>query len=377
MRIGFIEDTHLHGGTQIWVTEAVRAFLDRGHDVSLLAPTESWVVKQCEDTEALIFTYDWHEVVREDLTNKKIWTKALRDCDVAICTVHPPRDGFHCSVFAGRCIKEGGLKTHLIPKTGTIVPEYLREFYLPEETIDSSVIAIADFTRQYLIDTYKIPPEKVALIYQGTDVERFRSTEEGKREALKRYPLAPGATPILGSIGSLEPRKGHPALFQAVAELKNSLLPNLHLMVVGDGPDEEMLKGLVKELGIEHHVSFFTFTREPKFIFERVDITVLPSLYKEGLPNVLLESMAMSVPTISSNLGGVPEVVIDDVTGYKVEPGNRVQLTTAINKLWKNQQKYQQMRKNVRNFITGRFNKEIQFDEFISYFEKVVGKRRL
>lgn len=58
--------------------------------------------------------------------------------------------------FAARCIKEGNLETYLISKTVTIVPEYLREFYLPNETINSSVITIADFTRQYLIENYKI-----------------------------------------------------------------------------------------------------------------------------------------------------------------------------------------------------------------------------
>jgi len=376
MRIGFIEDTHFHGGTQIWVTEAVRAFIARGHDVTVLAPGGSWMVKHCEETAAQIFTYDWDDVVHEDPGDQMIWTGALQDCDVAICTVHPPRNGFHCSVFAGRCIKEGGLKTHLMPKTGTIVPEYLREFYLPEEGMNSSVIAIADFTRQYLMDTYKVPAEKATLIYQGTDVERFCSTEEGKREAMKRYPLPEDAAPILGSIGSFEHRKGHPVLFQAAAQLKKGSLPNLHVMMVGDGPDEDMLKGLVKELGIENNISFFPFTSEPNFVYERLDITVLPSLYKEGLPNVLLESMAMGVPTVSSNLGGVSEAVIDGETGYTVEPGNQGQLAAAIDKLWKNQDEYQQLRKNVRQFITETFNKETQFDTFISYFEKVIDENR-
>jgi len=372
MRIGFIEDTHFHGGTQIWVTEAVRAFIARGQEVTLLAPTESWVVKQCQDTVAKIITYDWNEVVHRDLTNQKIWTQALQDCDIAICTVHPPRNDFHCSVFAGHCIKEGGLKTHLISKTGTIVPTYLREFYLPEETIASSVITIADFTRQYLIENYKIPAERIALIYQGTNVDRFCSSKKGKLEALKRYQLKENTTPIIGIIGSLEHRKGHPVLFKAVAELKNKKLPDIHILVVGDGPDEDMLKDLVKELGIEQNVSFFPFTNEPHIVYERLDITVLSSLYKEGLPNVLLESMAMGVPTVSSSLGGVPEVVIDGKTGYKVEPGNTMQLADAINKLWNNQQNYQQIRKNVRRFITERFNKETQFDKFILYFSTLI-----
>jgi glycosyltransferase involved in cell wall biosynthesis len=324
------------------------------------------------DTGAHIFTYDWDKVVNEDPENQQIWTDALKECDVAICTVHPPRDDFHCSVFAARCIKAGNLKTHLIPKTGTIVPDYLREFYLPDEEIRSSVIAIAEFTRKYLIETYRIPKEKTKLIYQGTDVERFRPDPDQINEARQRYPLPENASPIMGSIGSIEPRKGHLVLFEALKELANTSLPDIHLMLVGDGPDEEMLKQKVEEMGLDGHISFFPFTSEPNYVYERIDMTVLPSLYKEGLPNVLLESMAMEVPVVSSNIGGVPEIVINGETGYKVEPGEPGALAEAIYKLWADQGQYQEMRKNARNLITGEFNKVTQFNKFVTYFQELI-----
>jgi glycosyltransferase involved in cell wall biosynthesis len=371
MHIGFIEDTHFHGGTQIWVAEAVRAFIKRNQDVSLLAPEGSWVVDQCRDSGAEITTYDWDEVIHEDQQNQKLWTNALRDWDVAICTVHPPRDGFHCSMFAARCIKRGGLETHLIPKTGTVVPGYLREFYLPDETINSSVIAITDFTRKYLIETYDIPSDKIALIYQGTDTERFRHTESICIESQERYPLPKDAVPILGSIGSFEQRKGHPVLFEAVEELINSSLPNVHLMMVGDGPDETMLKEKVITLGLEQNISFFPFTKKPNYVFERLDITILPSLHKEGLPNVLLESMAMGVPVVSSNIGGVPEIVINGETGFMVEPGDKSALAFAIENIWANKNNYQEMKVKTRKLIEKQFDKATQFERFISYFHSM------
>ncbi len=368
MHIGFIEDTHLHGGTQIWVAEAVQAFIEKDQEVSLIAPEDSWVAEQCRDTGAIISTYDWNDVIQEDADQRAIWTNALSQCDVAVCTVHPPRAGFHCAVFAARCIKEAGLETHLISKTGTIVPEYLREFYLPDETINASVIAITDFTRRYLIEMYKIPAEKVALIYQGTDTERFRPSKTIWEEAQNRYPLPGDATPILGSIGSFEQRKGHPVLFQALEELVKSSLPNAHLMMVGDGPDESMLKAMVKNLGLETYVSFFPFTDEPNYIFERLDITVLPSLYKEGLPNVLLESMSMGVPVVSSNIGGVSEIVINGETGYMVEPGNITALAEAILRAWTSHDHYLIMKRKARKLIANQFDKATQFDRFISHF---------
>jgi glycosyltransferase involved in cell wall biosynthesis len=157
-------------------------------------------------------------------------------------------------------------------------------------------------------------------------------------------------------------------LFEALKELVKNALPNVHLMMVGDGPDEITLKEKVKALGLERNVSFFPFTDEPNYVFERLDITVLPSLNKEGLPNVLLESMSMGAPVVSSDIGGVSEIVIDGETGYMVEPGNKSALADAIKKVWANQTNYQEMRVKARKLIVEQFDKVTQFERFISHF---------
>ena len=131
MNIGFIEDTHLRGGTQIWVAEANKFFLGRGEETMILAPSGSFIVRECKKAGAQAFTYDYEKAVSKRVNSYQESEQDLHTCDVAVCTVHPPRDSFHCSVFAGECIKENNIDTVLIPKTGTIVPEYERKFYLP------------------------------------------------------------------------------------------------------------------------------------------------------------------------------------------------------------------------------------------------------
>lgn len=374
MHIGFIEDTPLRGGTQIWVTEATEDFISKGEEVTVLAPADSWVANTCRDFGARVRTYDYDKVVDKSDEFKEVWIEALTPCDVAVTTVHPPRNNFHCAIFAGECIKEGGLDTFLIPKTGTIVKEYLREFYVPIEGINNKVISITNFTRNYLIDHYKIPENMVDLVYQGTEVDRFTSTPETNAEAHRRYPLTTEATPVLASVGSFEERKGQIILLQAVKKLSQGALPNVHAMFVGEGPDEEMLKQKVVEMGIEKNVTFFPFTSEPNFIFDRIDILTLPSLYKEGLPNVLLEAMSMGLPVISSNLAGVPEIVYDDQTGYMVEPGNVDQFCDAVVKLWSDPEKYKQMGINARKLMEEKMDKKNQFNAFLEYFHRITSK---
>ncbi len=373
MRICFIEDTLLHGGTQIWVVEAVRHFLSKGDAVTVLSPSEGWVAKQCRTTNARVVEYDFDEVASQSRADRLNWIDAFQGCDVAVCTVHSPRDGFHPSVFAARCIQEGDLQTYLITKTGTIVPEYLREYYLPKGFSRVSVVAISDYTRRFLMDTYDIPQEKVTLIYQGIDLQRFTPTKDGKTVSRRRYPLPKQAEPVLGCIGSMEARKGHVYLLEAVAALAADQLPNIYLLLVGDGPEEHQIRKTVKDLELEKRVGFFPFTAEPELAFEQVDITVLPSVAKEGLPNVLQESMAMKVPVVASALGGVSDIVLDGKTGLLVKPGDVAELTSAIDTLWSNQIEYQMMGEDGRRLVESKFDRMFQFDKFRLHYQSCIG----
>ena len=367
MHICFVEDTNLHGGTQIWVSEAARDFLDKGHEVTLLTAADGFNATDGAEIGARVVTYDFDDVVAQDTRHQQIWTDALAGAHVAVCTVHPPRDGFQCSRFAARCIDEAGSSTVLQPKTGTIVPEYLRDFYAPPEPIDYHVISITDFTRRYLVDTYRVPDERVSLIYQGTDVAAFAPDAVRAEQARQRYPVPPDAFPVLGNVGSFEERKGQVGLLEAVAAVRRRL-PHVHLLMVGDGPDEQMLRAKVAELGLGAHVTFFPFTREPVHVFEVIDVLVLASLYKEGLPNVLLEAMSMGVPVVSSRLAGTPEVVLDGETGLLVEPGEVDEIATAIEQLGTDWAACRRMGAAGRELMVSDFDKQRQFDSFLAHF---------
>ena len=359
MHICLIEDTLLHGGTQIWVTEAARDFLRRGADVTLLTPAGGWVAEQTAATGARLVTYDWESPTAD------AWVAALRGADVALCTVHPPRGTFHCARFAARCIVEHGLSTCLVTKAGTVVPTYRRAFYLPDERVRSGIIAITAFTRRYLVETYRLPEQRVTLIYQGVDTHRFRPTPALREEARRRYPLPPGDGPVLACVASFEERKGQRLLLEVVATL-----PGTRLLLVGDGPDEARLRATVSRLGLTDRVRFFPFTARPELVYARADLTVLPSLYKEGLPNVLLESLAMEVPVVASRLGGTAEVVLDGETGYTVPPGDKHRLRDALARLLADRPLRARLGERGRRLMVERFERRAQFGRFWEYLEE-------
>jgi glycosyltransferase involved in cell wall biosynthesis len=174
-------------------------------------------------------------------------------------------------------------------------------------------------------------------------------------------------------VGSFEHRKGQVVLLEAVAEMR-PVLPNVHLILVGDGPDEELLKAKVREIGLEAHVTFFPFTREPVHVFEVIDILVLSSLYKEGLPNVLLEAMSMGLPVVASRMAGVPEVVIDGRTGWMTEPGDIQGLARAVERLWQDPAACPEIGNEARNLMEESFDKVQQFDAFLDHFAAICAR---
>ena len=130
-----------------------------------------------------------------------------------------------------------------------------------------------------------------------------------------------------------------------------------------------MLRAKVAELGLADAVHLFPFTSEPVHVFELLDMLVLPSLYKEGLPNVLLEALSMSVPVVASQLAGVSEVVFEGETGYTVEPGDLGGLADAIDRLWSDKAAYHRMSERARTLMVEQFDKKRQFRAFLEHFE--------
>ena len=255
LHVCFLEDTKLEGGTQIWLAEAARWFLSQGHKVSIVTPAGGFNAEDAASVDGIrLVTYDYAEVEKMDDAAVTLWKEAFAPCDVIVMTVHPPRvngelnnygDGFfHVSTLAGKAIAAGGLQATLLAKTGSIVKEYRREFYMPAtpKPINSKVVAITGFTHRYLVDEYKIPADCASLCYQGTDVKRFFSQPERKAEALTRYPTPDGAFPHFGCVGAYEKRKGQGFLVDAFAAVVKEF-PKAHLTLVGKNGRDGDIEG--------------------------------------------------------------------------------------------------------------------------------------
>jgi glycosyltransferase involved in cell wall biosynthesis len=136
---------------------------------------------------------------------------------------------------------------------------------------------------------------------------------------------------LIGAVGRLSPEKGFDLLVRALAGLRQRGV-NTALLLVGEGEQKRPLEELAAGLGCREHLHLAGFHADIRPFYEAMDLFVLSSL-REGLPNVVLEAMAMEVPVAATRIAGVPRVIEDGCNGLLINPGSVEELTGAIARL--------------------------------------------
>jgi glycosyltransferase involved in cell wall biosynthesis len=169
----------------------------------------------------------------------------------------------------------------------------------------------------------------VRRIYNGVDLSRYDDTVPCCTLP-EDYGLEPGSQ-IVGVIARLEPEKGHPTLLEAWPAVLRAV-PDAYLLIIGEGSRREALESLVRDLRIAHRVVFTGRRDDVPEVTAALDVAVLPS-YREAQGLSILEAMALSRPVVASNVGGIPEMIDDGVTGLLVPPHDAEALSAAIVRL--------------------------------------------
>lgn len=167
--------------------------------------------------------------------------------------------------------------------------------------------------------------KEILLIHNGIslDQKNIKNLSEFDKSIHKRK---------LIFIGEISPRKGITVLLAALADLNLDF--ELDLYGEGDHSYLKDLKLLVSQYGLDQSVKFLGFDSKAYSYIQNYDALVLPSVGFESLPMVVLEAMRSSVPVVCTKIGGVGEMVIDNVSGYILDPGNIEQLASALKMIY-------------------------------------------
>lgn len=174
-----------------------------------------------------------------------------------------------------------------------------------------------------------VPSNKCVLLENAIDTTEFR---RAKSVAEAKTALGyPAGCLVVGGVGRLSPEKAFDVLIRAVPTLVASGV-DIRVIVVGEGGDRGRLENLARELNVADRVHLPGWRADVRGMIEAFDIFALPSL-REGLPNVLLEAMALGVPCVASRIAGIPRLITDGTDGLLVGPGDLGGLTAALGSL--------------------------------------------
>lgn len=193
------------------------------------------------------------------------------------------------------------------------------------------LIAVSQSIERKLVDEQRTEAP-VSLIYNGVDLDRY-DNQEACCTLHEEYGLEPGSQ-IVGVVARLEPEKGHPTLLEAWPAVLRAV-PDAYLLIVGEGSRRDALEAQARDLRIAHRVVFTGRRDDVPAVTAALDVAVLPS-YREAQGMVILEAMALSRPVVASDVGGIPEMIEDGVTGLLVPPHDADALARAIVRLLKN-----------------------------------------
>jgi glycosyltransferase involved in cell wall biosynthesis len=183
------------------------------------------------------------------------------------------------------------------------------------------LIGVSNAVKAHLVEQ-GVSPNRITVVYNGTDPPAHNWT---KAVARHQFHFDDGEL-IFGTVARLTPLKGVSTAIEAFAIIAEKL-PDSRFLIVGDGPEVDALQALAEQLGVADHVVFAGYRQDVYQCLQAIDIFLFPS-QKEAMGLAVAEALALGIPVVSTNVGGLPEV-IDSTVGALVPPEDPVAMAKA------------------------------------------------
>jgi len=229
--------------------------------------------------------------------------------------------------------------------------------------LSTKVVTVSKQVENYLLNR-GVKKEKLQTIYTGIDTNKFIPNS---KNILKKELNLDKDTILIGIVAVLRGAKRHKDLIEAISQLTS----NVKLVIVGDGPQEKNITKIINEKNMKDRVFMLGHREDIKNILPSFDIFVLPS-NMEALGTSILEASSCGIPCIGSKVGGIPECIIDNKTGFLFENQNIVELKEKLEILISDKQLRIQFGKNARDLIVKQFSVNSMVEQTENLYESLV-----
>jgi len=221
------------------------------------------------------------------------------------------------------------------------------------------IICVSQFDYNSALEKKIVTENQMGVVRNGLSFDK--NLLLSKREARSRLDL-PQDKIIIGSIGYLYPNKGFEFLIESLKNIADEIL----LVIIGNGRQASELNKKIGQMKLRDRVKIITNQRTPVKVLKAFDIYVCSSI-KEGFPYSVLEAMSAGLPIVSTNVGGLPEM-LDENSGILVEPKNSQALAKSISALLNDKQKALALGANATKRVGVKFTLEKMLTETLSYY---------
>jgi len=238
--------------------------------------------------------------------------------------------------------------------------------------ITDGFIGVAQEHGRYLKEQEGFPAEKVNVIPNGVDCERFQA-RPAIGQQLRSELNIPADAPTVGIVAALRPEKNH-LLFLRAAALMQHDLPEAHFIIVGDGPEREKLEASAQGRNLQKCVHFLGSRSDIPELLSTLNVFMLTS-HNEANPVSILEAMATQVPVVSTRVGSVAESVGHGATGYLAEPGHADELAARAFTILTEPATAQQMGEAARRKVVDNWSLESMVAGYENLITKIYTKK--
>jgi glycosyltransferase involved in cell wall biosynthesis len=386
MRIVHVITRLILGGAQQNTIACCAAQIKNGHDVTILyGPIygpEGSLLNEARATSANLVEEYWMRrsvLPFHDFMSYHTLRKIIRKIKPDVVHTHSSKAG-----ITGRAAAWAE-KTPAVIHTIHGLPFHERQFTLTRNTYIAAerwaarrchrIIGVT----QAMCDAFAANrigrPEQFTVVPSGMDTASFLAPAKA-RDAVRAELNIPLNAPVLGICARLDKFKGQDDLIRTMPALLRGL-PELRLLIVGDGYFRADLDAIAEDLGVKNRV-IFTGLVQPARVPEllgAMDIKALPS-YQEGQPRTLVQALLCGCAIVGYDAGGIPEVCVDDVTGKLVPVGNREKLAETILRLFAHPDERKSLADRGREYAKAHFDQKIMVDRLEKIYAETLRHSR-
>jgi glycosyltransferase involved in cell wall biosynthesis len=361
LRIVHTESSLGWGGQEIRILSESQGLIRRGHDVRLLCPREAQIFGEAASWGVPVTALPIGKKRPAGVRALLGWLKK-NPCDVV--STHSSTDAWLCALallFLGRPVP--------MVRTRHISAPVHRNF--PTRWLYTRatwrIVTAGEALRRQLIDVNGFPAGRIESVPTGADAERFRP---GPKEAARAALGLPRHKVLIGIVATLRSWKGHHDLIEAMAGLPGEV----HLVIVGEGPNRPNLEASIERLGLRARITLAGNQPDVVPWLQAFDLFALPSYANEGVPQALLQAMLTGLACVTTNIGSIPELARHEETALVVPPQDAGALRAALERLIADPALGRRLGEAARRHCMANFSCEAMLDSMERIYAGAAGR---